>query len=151
MIRIEEAIKQSKFKNDFQKAHINILYTASFLNALTANALKPYNITVQQFNILRILRGMYPKAATVKLLTERMLDKTSNASRLVEKLRQKGLVERDPCSNDRRRVNVIITEDGLNLLEKASDVIDKGVLDFNQAMTNDEAAVLNNLLDKLRG
>jgi DNA-binding MarR family transcriptional regulator len=88
-MKIEKAINQKAFKNPHQKAHINVLYTASWLSQQNAKVLKPFQISWQQFNILRILRGMAPQPATVKLLTERMIDKTSNASRLVEKLKRK--------------------------------------------------------------
>ena len=94
-MKIEEAIQQKSFSNEYQKVHINVLYTAAYLSQIASSALKPYKISWQQFNILRILRGLQPEPATVKLLTERMIDKMSNASRLVEKLKQKGYVEKE--------------------------------------------------------
>jgi DNA-binding MarR family transcriptional regulator len=105
---------------------------------------------MQQYNILRILRGQYPKPATIKLIKERMLDKMSDASRIVEKLRLKGLVERTICPNDRRNVDVCITEKGLGLLTQ----LDKhdGEVDAKLSSLNtEEVAQLNSLLDKLRG
>ena len=119
-MKIEDAIKQSKFENEYHKVHVNILFTAAYLNQLVATTLKPYNLTGPQFNVLRILRGLHPEPATIKLITARMIDKMSNASRLVEKLKQKGYVERIACEEDRRRVNVTITAKGLDLLEQAS-------------------------------
>ncbi|MFN5885958.1 MAG: MarR family winged helix-turn-helix transcriptional regulator, partial [Bacteroidota bacterium] len=101
------------------------------------------------YNVLRILRGQYPKATSVSLVQERMLDKMSNASRLIDKLKLKGLVSRTTCSNDRRQVDVKITEAGLNLLE----TIDKERDDIENLMGSlkiAEAKTLNNLLDKLR-
>ena len=127
VMKIEEEIKQKKFKDVYHKAHINVLFTASWLSKHSTDLLKPYHISIQQFNILRILRGLYPEPATVKLLTERMIDKMSNASRLVEKLKQKGLVERRVCPSDRRRVDVRITEDGLQLLGEVSSVLEDGL------------------------
>jgi DNA-binding MarR family transcriptional regulator len=82
-MKLEKEIQQSKFQNEFQKLYLNIIYTASWLNLKNTQRLKPYGISPQQYNILRILRGQHPNSATVTLLTERMLDKNSNASRLV--------------------------------------------------------------------
>lgn len=149
-MKIENEINQSKFKSEFQKAHINILFTASWFSQQSTQLLKVYNISWQQFNILRILRGMYPKPASVKLLTERMIDKMSNASRLVEKLKIKGYVERTECDEDRRRVDVRITELGLDILEKASQLMEEN-LDDGMKITVEEAQVLNEILDKMRG
>ena len=87
-MRLEDEIVQSKFESEEQKAVINIIYTSDWLNAIHSGLMKPYGLTQPQFNILRILRGQHPNPATIRLLTERMLDKMSNASRLVEKLRQ---------------------------------------------------------------
>lgn len=149
-MRIEEAIKQAKFKNEYQKAAINILYTYSWLNSIHLSIFKRYGISPQQYNILRILRGQYPKPATVNLLIERMLDKNSNASRLVEKLRLKNYIERNICKEDRRAVNVSITQKGLELLKELDSVDD----DLQKELKNisvSEAKELNFLLDKLRG
>ena len=150
-MKIEEAIKQDRFINEFQKVHLNILYTAACLTYETAQVLKPFGITWQQFNVLRILRGRQPKPATVKLLTERMIDKMSNASRLVDKLVKKGLVERRACQSDRRQVDVFLTPEGLALVNEASEVMDQrssseGAEKLNLA----EAQQLNAMLDKIR-
>ena len=147
---IEKDIQQTNFKSELHKAHLNILYTASWLNQKTTQSLKAYKISPQQFNILRILRGRHPEPASIKLLTERMLDKMSNASRLVDKLKAKGLVERLECPDDRRRVDVNITEKGLKLLEKASEAVEQGIIDFGTALEEPDAKQLNNYLDKMR-
>lgn len=149
-MKIEEAIQQKKFISEYQKAHLNILFTASWLNQRTTAVLKPYGLTWQQFNILRILRGRHPEPATVKLLTERMIDKMSNASRLVDKLLSKGLVARCTSQEDRRRVDVSITEEGLNLLARASDDLERGLNFENGNLSDQEAEALNDLLDKMR-
>lgn len=149
-MKIEEEINQSKFKSEYQKAHINILFTASWLSQQSSQLLKELNISWQQFNILRILRGMYPEPASVKLLTERMIDKMSNASRLVEKLKQKGFVERKECHEDRRRVNVQITALGLEVLEKASDLMEENLQSNMNNVSEQEAALLNDILDRVR-
>jgi len=150
-MKIEQEIQQKKFKSPYQKAHINVLYTASWLSQHSMQVLKPYKISWQQFNILRILRGLHPEPATVKLLTERMIDKMSNASRLVEKLVQKGLVDRKDCLEDRRRVNVYINQRGLELLEKASRALENNLHEQMSYLTEEEAEELNRLLDKMRG
>jgi len=115
----ENDIKQNKpFENEHIKAVLNIIYTAGWAQNINAQFLKQFGLTPQQYNILRILRGQYPNPCTVNLLIDRMLDKMSNASRLVEKLRQKNYVERAESSIDRRKVDVIITQKGLELLSK---------------------------------
>lgn len=149
-VKIEQAIQQKQFKTEFHKAQINVLYTAAWLNQQATQALKPYNISVQQFNILRILRGMQPEPATVKLLTERMIDKMSNASRLVEKLYKKGLVERKSCEFDRRRVDILITQAGLDLLAEASETLENATLQKMHFLESDEAEILNLFLDRIR-
>lgn len=150
-MKIEQEINQKAFKNEFMKAHINLMFTASWLDQHNNQALKKFKISWQQFNILRILRGMHPEPATVKLLTERMIDKMSNSSRLVEKLKQKGLVYREECPEDRRRVNVGITEKGLELVAQASQVLENDIQNGFLNLSEDEARQLNELLDKLRG
>jgi len=127
---------------------INVMFTSSWLANRVARWLKPYGITTEQFNVLRILRGQYPKPAPLKLITERMIDKNSNTSRIVERLRIKKLVERDSNSTDRRRVDILITQEGLNLLER----IDKSS-NFNTTfnyLPDDEALLLSDLLDRIR-
>ena len=149
-MRIEEEIKQKTFKNEYHKLTVNLMYTGSWLGVKNHLHLKPFDLTVQQYNILRILRGQYPQPATVTLLIDRMLDKLSNASRLVEKLRKKGMVERCVCEKDRRAVDVKITKNGLDLLKKV-EKLDQEWEQIFYTLTKPEAQKLNELLDKLRG
>ncbi len=149
-MRIGDEISQKQFKNDYQKAVINIIFSYNWLRSFFDGVLKPHGITSQQFNILRILRGQYPKPASVKLLRERMLDKMSDASRLVDKLVAKKLVSRDTNPSDRRAVNVIITESGLELLKKL-DIMDEEAKQHLSALNENEIIQLNDLLDKMRG
>ncbi len=149
-MKLEKEISQKQFRNEYQKAVVNIVYSFNWLYSRQVSLLKPFDITLQQFNILRILRGQYPKPATIKLIKERMLDKMSDASRLVEKLRVKGLAERTICVNDRRNVDVLITEKGLALLKEA-DVAAEKMEDLLSPLNVDEAKQLNDLLDKMRG
>lgn len=150
VMEIGKEIKQGKFKSEYQKLLINIIFTSNWLGAAHACSLKTYGISPQQYNLMRILRGQHPKPATVNLLIDRMLDKNSNASRLVEKLRLKKLVERATCPDDRRAVNVIITEKGLDMLNEI-DEQDSSFMKLLKNLDDQEAAQLNSLLDKLRG
>jgi DNA-binding MarR family transcriptional regulator len=147
---IEKEIQQKKFKSDYQKALISITYTANFLGLQVMTALKPYGITPEQFNVLRILRGQFPSPSTVNLIIERMLNKSSNASRLVEKLRVKGLVERIECPEDRRAVNILITKKGLELLERLDKEEDEWLNSVKKKLTATETKELIQILDKIR-
>lgn len=148
-MEIGKEIKQSKFKNEHHKMLVNLMFTTAWLTAKHAKVLKPYGISTQQYNLLRILRGQHPKPATVNLLIERMLDKNSNASRLVEKLRLKKLVERAICPEDRRAVNVVITQKGLDLLAEL-DLKEGDFLKELLTISEQEAVHINLLLDRLR-
>lgn len=148
-MRIEEEIKQDAFKDEFHKVYVNLIYTSGWLQVLLARRFKEYNISLPQYNILRILRGQHPKPASVNLLIERMLDKTSNASRIVDKLEAKELVTRMPCPHDRRTVEIRITEKGLRLLAELDPVADARSTGVRH-LTEEEARLLNRLLDKIR-
>lgn len=150
-MRLEDEIKQSTFQSEGQKAYLNIIYTSGWLTLRQAAAFRPYGLTLPQFNVLRILRGQHPKPATVALLIERMLDKTSNASRIVDKLEEKKLVTRTVCPANRRAVDIRITETGLQLLHQIDE---SGLTDARRngmnVLSDSEAALLNELLDKIR-
>lgn len=149
MTAIEKEIQQKSFSSNRHKAHINILFTASYLSSVTNKALKPFGISAQQYNLMRILKGQHPRAASIKLLTERMLDKMSNASRLVEKLRVKGYISRVECPEDRRQVNVKLTDEGLKVLEDSTKSMDV-MARFMDNLTEEEAGILSDYLDKIR-
>tara|TARA_B100000780_G_C20946191_1_gene377427 strand:- start:176 stop:625 length:450 start_codon:yes stop_codon:yes gene_type:complete len=149
-MKLETEIKQKKFKSEYEKLIVNILFTSSWLAGKHIQFLKPFGLSHQQYNVMRILRGQYPDPASIGLICERMLDKNSNASRLVEKLVQKKLADRTVSSYDRRQKDVIITEKGLALLEdvdKSFSVFEKQL----QTLTVDETVQLNTLLDNFRG
>ena len=150
MASLEEEINQKDFKNEHQKALVNIQVTSARVTGQMNKMLKPYNISIQQFNLLRILRGANPEPISIKILAERMIDKNSNASRLVEKLRKKELVERTLSAEDRRRVNVIITKEGLNVLSEASNIIETDMFEQMRAISVEQAKQLNLALDQLR-
>jgi DNA-binding MarR family transcriptional regulator len=148
-MNLEKAIKQTSFGSEHLKMVVNILYTGSWISQKNAELLKPFNLTIQQYNVLRILRGQHPNPATVNLLIERMLDKMSNASRIVDKLALKKLVIRKHRNDDRRCVDVTITDKGLKLLDEI-DKDQKVWLKFLDHISDSEAKKLNELLDKIR-
>ncbi|HEX8377978.1 MAG TPA: MarR family transcriptional regulator [Pedobacter sp.] len=141
---------QTKFENEYHKTVVNMLYTYGWISDILKSRLSKERVTLQQYNILRILRGQYPGPATINLLKDRMLDKMSDASRIVERLVQKGLVTRCINQRDRRAVDIVINEKGLELLKNLDPVITPiDVMKVNLSET--EAKQLNFLLDKLRG
>ncbi len=150
MGKIEEAIKQAEFKDSYNKAVVNLLYTHSYLVSFQTSVLKPMDLSPEQYNVLRILRGQQGKPATIAAIQDRMLNTMSNASRLVDKLKAKELVKRDECPENRRKVDVLITEKGLRLLEFLEpqiSALNKNVIHLGEQ----EVVLLNELLDKLRG
>ena len=147
---LEDEIKQNQFISEHQKAAINILFTGSWLHQINANFLKPFEITPEQFNVLRILRGSHPNKLMLAEVTARMLDKNSNCTRLVEKLRLKGLLTRTISQQNRRQVEIQITQKGLSLLKEIDS--QEGLWpSLLKTLTAEEAKNLNYLLDKLRG
>ena len=149
-MKIEDEIHQKHFSSEWHKLHVNILFTASWIGQKTLGVLKPFGISRQQFNILRILKGRYPEPASVKLISERMIDKMSNTSRLIEKLKLKKLVERHECPEDRRQVNVKISEKGMDLIEKAGKAMENYMHHSLENLSETEAVALNLLLDRFR-
>ncbi len=149
-MELEKEIDQKHFASEHHKLLINVLFTGKWLDYRQQRRFKTWDLTPQQYNILRILRGAAPKPATVQYLTDRMLDKSSNASRLVDKLEEKGLACRATCPHNRRAVDVNITEAGMALLEQIDgrNVLNDHV--FAQVLTEQEAQTLNRLLDRLR-
>jgi DNA-binding MarR family transcriptional regulator len=149
-MKLEEEIKQKNFKDEYEKLVVNILFTGNWMYLVNTNSLKSTGLTLPQYNVLRILRGQHPKPATVNLLIERMLDKSSNASRIVDKLLKKNLVVRKICKKDRRSVDVLITDKGLDMLKHIDGFQEEWRKTF-KTLNREEAKNLNNLLDKLRG
>lgn len=148
-MKLEDEIQQKKFKSIQQKVMLNLIYTTNWLTAKQDSLFKDSDITVQQYNVLRILRGQYPNPCSIKLIKERMLDRMSDTSRIVDKLLVKQLLQRNECPNDRRSVNVIISDKGLELL-KSLDYIDDLSKQTLKSLSDEEINTLNTLLDKLR-
>jgi DNA-binding MarR family transcriptional regulator len=149
-MKLEDEIKQKQFRSEIHKAVLNIYFSNYWLQEKQSILLKRFGVTAQQYNILRILRGQFPKPATINLLIERMINKMCDASRLVEKLRQKGLVQRVQNDEDRRAVNVQITDKGLQVLAEIDPLLDEKYKNLSLKLNDEEAAQLNSLLDKLR-
>ena len=146
---LSEEIKQKTFKSERQKALVNILYTYNYtINEINVY-LKEINITRQQYNVLRILRGQHPNPATINLIKERMLDKMSDASRIVARLESKKLIKRATSSSDRRAVEIVISEKGLDLLTEI-DIKTNGFEHIMANVSEEESKMLNELLDKVR-
>jgi DNA-binding MarR family transcriptional regulator len=145
---IEKDIQQTNFRNEFQKMSINIIYTANWLNEKMSQILSTEDITQQQYNILRILRGSECPLSTLKI-RERMLDKMSDTSRIVDRLIVKGLVEKFACVKDKRLVDITVTKKGLQLLEKL-DALNEQIDSILTGVSEKEAATMNQILDKLR-
>ena len=146
---IEKDIQQTNFRNEFQKMSINIIYTANWLNEKMGQILSTEDITQQQYNILRILRGSECPLSTLKI-RERMLDKMSDTSRIVDRLLLKGLADKKTCPSDKRLVDISITEEG----KKVLTTIDQKEKEMMAVITNlnqKEMRILNGLLDKMRG
>ena len=145
---IEKDIQQTNFRNEFQKMGINIIYTANWLNEKMGQILSTEDITQQQYNILRILRGSDAPLSTLKI-RERMLDKMSDTSRIVDRLIVKDLVEKFACVKDKRLVDITVTKKGLQLLEKL-DALNEQIDSILKGVSEKEAQAMNQILDKLR-
>lgn len=146
---IEKDIQQSQFRNEFQKAAVNLLYTSGWLRDKMKVVFDKEEITAQQFNILRILRGSFPTPLSTLQIRDRMLEKMSDTSRLVDRLVVKGLVKKITAETDRRLVDVLITEKGKKLLSRI-DAQETEMDAILNNLTEKEAEQLSELLDKMR-
>ncbi|HWR33911.1 MAG TPA: MarR family transcriptional regulator [Chitinophagaceae bacterium] len=146
---IDKDIQQTKFRNVYQKAAINLIYTVGWMRDKTKSIFEEENITAQQFNILRILRGSFPKPLSTLQIRERMLEKMSDTSRIVDRLNAKGLVKKVTCKNDRRLVDIIISDKGKKLLEKL-DLRQDEMDNVLNNLSEKDANILSDLLDKIR-
>lgn len=148
-MNLEEEIKQEKFRSEFQKTIINIYYTNSYIFSKFQDLLSEYKLTVQQYNILRILRGQFPETASIGTIKERMLDKNSDITRIIDRLIIKQLAERKNSISDRRVAEIKITKKGLSLLEKM-DLVDLKSDNILSHLNETDLKKLNELLDKIR-
>jgi len=145
---LEKDIKQKHFRNEWQKAMINLTYTHNWLTEKFKTFLDRFDLTSQQFNILRILRGAGEPLSTLQI-RERMLDKMSDTSRIVDRLILKGFVKKSTCPHDKRLVDVVISEAGLQVLSQIDDLADE-MDQIVSGISDTEAQTLNTILDKIR-
>lgn len=148
-MNLEEEIKQEKFRSEFQKTIINIYYTNCYIFSKFQDLLSEYKLTVQQYNILRILRGQFPQTASIGTIKERMLDKNSDITRIIDRLIIKQLAERKNSISDRRVTEIKITKKGLSLLKKM-DLVDLKSDNILSHLNETDLKKLNELLDKIR-
>jgi DNA-binding MarR family transcriptional regulator len=148
-VKLEEEIKQEKFKSEHHKLMINLLFTSSWLQRMQLSLMRPYDLTPPQYNILRILRGAKGELLNLGEITSRMIDRSSNTSRLIDKLVIKKWVSRKTCPDDRRQSEICITKEGLNVLEQLDKPIDSITEQFH-FMSVKETKEVNEFLDQLR-
>ena len=148
-MKIEEEIKQDQFRSPLHRLLVNLMYTNNWLCDSQMRLLRPFGLTLPQYNVLRILRGQHLKPIRINDITERMMDKMSNASRLVDKLVMKKLVVRTECPSDRRAVDVLIAEKGLFLLKKIDEAQDTWEGQF-KTYESESADELNAMLNAFR-
>lgn len=147
---IKEDIKQQKaFRNDYQKVGVNILFTYNWLTEKLKQLVEPYDITMQQYNVLRILRGNHPDPLSTQEIRIRMIDKMSDVSRIVDRMIAKELVSKALCPTDKRLVDVQITTKGISLLNRLKK-LELSMDNQLSALSAEEAEQLSSLLDKLR-
>ena len=147
-MKIEDEI-QSKFRNEKHKAMVNLQFTQLAISNKLGEVFKRSNISAQQYNVLRILRGQYPNSASIGLIKDRMLDKNSDVSRIIDRLKRKKLLERKECKLDRRQKDVTISDEGLKLLE----TLDQDLSSIEKVIANvseEDAIKLNSILDEIR-
>lgn len=149
-MKIEEILQANSNLALSKKIVLNLMYTRNVIADQMSDTLKCYDLSIEQFNVLRILRGMKGNPATMTLIQDRMVAKTSNITRLVDKLLAKDLVYRCICEENRRKVEITITENGLALLQTLDPVIDNLEKKFVSHMSNGEVELLNTLLEKFR-
>ena len=149
-MKLEEAIQQRAFKSPQQKAILNVMYTASWITTMSERMFKDFDITSQQFNVLRILRGRYPQTLCAGEVKAVMIDKNPDLTRLCDRLAAKSLIERQLNAANRRQVLIGITPAGLDLLQQIEPTLESHAGDFHH-LSDADATALSELLDRLRG
>lgn len=149
-MKLEEELKMGQIQDSHHRATLNVIFTGAWMSEKMNSLLKPFGISEQQYNILRILRGQKGQAISLQQISERMIHKMSNTTRLVEKLRIKGLIDRQVCPHNRRKVDISILPEGLQLLEDSGSQLAKVNVQIREQLTEKEAATLADLLDKIR-
>ena len=149
-MNLEQSISQAKFDSEQEKLIINVIYSANLLNLITTRLFKPFDLSPQQYNVLRILRGQKGSSIALMEIENRMLDKSSNVSRLVDKLISKDLVNRSVCSEDRRRIEILITSNGMSILKEIDAILSEMNSKLKELISDDDANQTNRILDHLR-
>ncbi|MAD49784.1 MAG: MarR family transcriptional regulator [Flavobacteriales bacterium] len=149
-MNLEQSISQAKFDSEQEKLMINVIYSANLLNLITTRLFKPFDLSLQQYNVLRILRGQKGSSIALMEIENRMLDKSSNVSRLVDKLISKDLVNRSVCSEDRRRIEILITSNGISILKEIDAILSEMNSKLKELISDDDANQTNRILDHLR-
>ncbi|MGQ2984583.1 MarR family winged helix-turn-helix transcriptional regulator [Flavobacterium sp.] len=150
-MKIEDAIKSTTALSPSKRTILNIMYTQIVLSETFNEVLKPHDLSTEQFNVLRILRGQKGKPANMGLIQERMISKTSNTTRLVDKLLLKELVTREVCPENRRKMDIAITEKGIEVLAALDPEVDRHEQAYADNLSEDELTTFNLLLEKYRG
>lgn len=150
-MKLEEELKMQQFTDNFQRAYLNIIFTANWMEANMQQKLKLYNITAPQFNVLRILRGQKGKPMSAYAIQERMIHRTSNVTRILEKLVEKNLVTRESSPNNRRMIDVKLTEEGLQLINSTDELAREAYRNMAEVLTEDDAGLMGHWLDQIRG
>jgi DNA-binding MarR family transcriptional regulator len=148
-MKLEEAIKSNKFISEKQKAAINLLYTGYWLKSSYSNNLKDENLTLEQYNVLRILKGKHPEQMCVKDIASRIVEKNSNVPRIIDRLVAKNLASRTTSKIDKRETLVSLTDEGIEMLERANPLTWK-VTSGMKSLSEEDAKALNELLEKMR-
>ena len=149
VVKLEQAIQSTKFKSEVQKAGLNILYTAWWLKTVMSKELKEFGLTHEQYNVLRILKGKYPDQMCVRDIACRMIEKSSNVPRIIDRLELKKLVKRSTSAMDKRETVITLTQSGITILDATNIVVNK-VTDTLLTITEKDAIELNQLLEKVR-
>ncbi|SFD84978.1 DNA-binding transcriptional regulator, MarR family [Chitinophaga sp. CF118] len=150
-MRIEQAINQRKFRDEHHKVVVNLLYTGNWLRDALGTSLKEHGLLPQHYNALRIIRGRHPEPLSAGSIKEVMLDKASDVTRLLDKLEKLSYIQRKLCPHNRRKMDINITQEGLQLLDELDVPMDSFYNDLTERLTEDEARELSDLLDKMRG
>jgi DNA-binding MarR family transcriptional regulator len=149
IVKLEQAIQSTKFKNEVHKATLNVLYTAWWLKTLMSKELKEFGLTHEQYNVLRILKGKHPEQMCVKDIGCRMIEKNSNVPRIIDRLELKKLVKRNNSEFDRRETVITLTQSGIAVLEATTNMVNE-LMKEEVVMNEKDATSLNMLLEKLR-
>jgi DNA-binding MarR family transcriptional regulator len=147
---IEDELKISKQLPECKRTLLNVMFTSNWITDEITSVLKPFDISTQQFNVLRILKGMNPKPCALQTIQNRMISKMSNTTRLVDKLITKGFVERQQCETNRRKVDITITPKGIDALLDINKAVDEAESAMTKKLSNEDLKHLNTLLNTIR-